>query len=244
MMRLTLSGPFGIAAALVLAACAAAPTRYYTLSSGALLTASTQATNQAAQSRTGSALIHFEVAPVGVPDRLARPQMVVRSESDGPSTRLDVLEQHRWSSPFDSELRDALATAIASRLGAVDVTRGGRLAGQPVYRVAVQLLHFAATLNQQVDASFGWTITRSDDGRNAICQTAASQAIGADMDELVQGVQRVVASAADRIAAQITQLQADRTAQCALKETPGRLSSGGRGVLPLLQRAPQHLAGT
>lgn len=208
--RTKLPGLLGCAAALALAACAAAPVRYYTLASAA----PGPAARQLARTPVGEAAIHFNIAPVGVPERLARPQMVVRSETSAASTRVDVLEQQRWSASFDSELRDALATAIALRLHGVDVTRGGGLPGHPVYRIAVRLRHFDATLDRQVNASFGWTITRSDDARHAICQSFAAEPVGAGMDELVQGIQRTVASAAERIAAQIADLQADRPAAC------------------------------
>lgn len=210
----------GCALALALAACAAAPVRYYTLAS----TAPPQAVRQVADVSGRKMPIHFDLASVGVPERLARPQMVVRSAADRGSTRVDVLEQQRWSSPFDSELRDALASAIASRLGAVDVTRGGQLPGHPVYRIAVRLRQFDAILDQRVNADFGWTITRSDDERNAICRSFDSEPVSAGMDGLVQGVQRAVANTADRIAAQIARLQDNRSAPCDSREAPGSAS--------------------
>jgi len=186
--------------------------------------------------------VHIEVAPVGVPERLARPQMVIRNDSDDPdsnrrgggrgdsdgaSTRVQVLEQHRWTSAFDSELRDAFAGAISTRAGAVDVTRGGRLPGQPVYRVAIRVRYLDAILDRQVDAGFGWTITRSDDSRSAICHAAVSQPIGAGMDELVQGIQQTVAAAAHRIAAQISQLQANGSATCEPVASPSASPAAG-----------------
>ncbi len=196
---------------LVLVACASTPVRYYTLAN------SLQPPAVPLQLKP---TIHFEMAPVGVPERLARPQMVVREDADASSTSVKVLEQQRWTSPFDSELRDAFGVAIAARLGAVDVTRGGHLPGHPVYRIAVQVRQFEATLGKEVDARFGWTITRSDDDRNAVCQALASQPVAAGMDELVQGIQRVVAITADRIAAQIVALQEGRPAPC-----PGPVSA-------------------
>ena len=203
-----------VLAALTLAACAAAPVRYYSLAGApqGRVTGPVDAGSAARQQ------IHFEVGPVGVPDRLAKPQMVVRDQGSeagaGASTRVRVLEQQRWSSSFDSELRDAFGNAIAARARAVDVTRGGRLPGHPVYRIAIRVQHYEAILDDQVRARFGWTITRSDDARSAICHVAVSAPGGKGLDDLVQGVQEIVGHAADRIAAQLLQLQASGSAAC------------------------------
>ncbi len=210
MRRLRLPGIAAIA--LVLAACTAPPVRYYSLAGvpNAPAAAGRPAGNAAARPQ-----IHIDVGPVGVPERLARPQLVVRGNgSDEASTRITVLEQQRWSSSFDSELRDAFGSAIAARAGAVDVTRGGRLPGHPVYRVAIRIQHFEAIVDDRVDARVGWTITRSDDTRNAICQAAVSAPAGKGIDDLVQGVQEVVALASDRIAGQLLELQAAGRASC------------------------------
>jgi uncharacterized lipoprotein YmbA len=209
---------------LVLVACAAAPVRYYTLANAAPPAPAAIST----LAPDGNARIQIELAPVGVPERLARPQIVVRSDADPSSTGVRLLEQQRWSSSFDSELRDSFGVAIAARLGAVDVTRGGHLPGLPVYRVAIQLRQFDATLDRQVDARFGWTITRSDDDRSAVCQAFASQPVAPGIDELVQGIQRAVAATADRIAAQIARLHEGRAVSC---EGPVGGSRAARGAV-------------
>jgi uncharacterized lipoprotein YmbA len=201
-----------IAAALAMAACAVPPVRYYSLAA----TPAPSATAASERPSGAGAQIHLEVGPVGVAERLAKPQIVIRSNGgDNDSARVQVLEQQRWSSTFDSELRDAFGSAIAARAGAVDVTRGGRLPGHPVYRIAIRLQYYEAILDQRVDARFGWTITRSDDTRNAICQVAVNAPAGKGLDDLVQAVQGVVAQAADRIAAQVLQLHATGKAACA-----------------------------
>jgi uncharacterized protein len=203
----------GAAVALALAGCAAPPVRYYSLAGvpvASAIPAAAPIANAAAARQ-----IHLDVGPVGVPERLARPQLVVRSNgSDAASTRVRVLEQQRWSSSFDSELRDAFGSAIAARAGAVDVTRGGRLPGHRVYRIAIRVQHFEAIVDDQVEARVGWTITRSDDTRSAICHAAVSAPAGKGIDDLVQGVQAVVAQASERIAGQLLELQATGRASC------------------------------
>ena len=171
-----------------LAGCASKPDNYYTL-------ASPVAAADAAPSTLGSAApLYIELAPVAVPERFARPQMVVRRPNG--SVQVDVLEQHRWASSFENELRDALASGIAGRLGALDVTRGGKQGSQPVWRIAVQLRQFDAVDGGRVDASFSWTLRRSDEARTVVCQLNLGEAVGSGMDAVAQGAQRVTSAGA------------------------------------------------
>ncbi|MDE2366002.1 MAG: membrane integrity-associated transporter subunit PqiC, partial [Betaproteobacteria bacterium] len=139
-------------AALLAAGCASVPeTRFYTLSvpPGSSETKIT--------SRDSSTPIFIDVLPVNVPERLARPQLVVRSAGAGPETQLFILEQDRWSSPFNYELRDAFVTGIANQTGAVNEARGTYAPDQPGYRIAIELGQFDAIVGDRVQARFGWT---------------------------------------------------------------------------------------
>jgi uncharacterized lipoprotein YmbA len=197
------------AALLALAGCASKPDNYYTL-------ASPVAAADAAPSTLGSAApLYIELAPVAVPERFARPQMVVRQP--GGSVQVEVLEQHRWASSFENELRDALASGIAGRLGALDVTKGGRQTSQPVWRIAVQLQQFDAVDGGRVDAGFSWTLRRSDDARTVVCQLNVGEAVGGGMDAVAQGAQRVTAAAAAAMARSVSAARANPGATaCAL----------------------------
>ena len=199
--RFAVCGIAAIAAASVLAGCSVTPTRFYTLA-----VPSAVGTSKA----VGSQNLYIEVPPIGVPERLARPQLVVRAQN----TRVDILEQDRWSSPFNYELHDALASGLANQLGAVDVTRGGRPSGSPGYRIAIDLREFDAAPGDKVRALFGWTITRSDDGRNASCQLAVTEPVSGGIDALVAGVQRAVAETVNGIAANVGTLATGNPTQC------------------------------
>ena len=94
------------------------------------------------------------------------------------------------------------------------MSSGGRLAGQPVYRVAVQLRQWEAVPNSRLEASFSWTIRRSDDARNIACQWSQSESVGPGMEALAQGAQRLTARAAQRMAASVAALDADAAAAC------------------------------
>src|SRR6186997_2546430 len=88
-------------AALLTAGCASAPeTRFYTLS------VRSESSEIKVLPRDSSIPIFIDILPVTVPERLARPQLVVRPKDSGPEAQLFILEQHHWSSPFNYELRD------------------------------------------------------------------------------------------------------------------------------------------
>ena len=184
------------AAAVLVAGCASPPDRYFTLAAPAAPVAPVVAVPAA-----GTPMF-IELAPVAMAERLARPQMLVRKApaSGGASAEVELLEQHRWASSFENEMRDALASGIAARLGAVDLTKGGRQPAQPAWRIAVQLQNFDAVENSRVDAAVSWTVRRSDGERSTTCQWSGSEPVGSGIDALAQGAQRVTAKAAEAIA--------------------------------------------
>ncbi|MFJ3058300.1 membrane integrity-associated transporter subunit PqiC [Herbaspirillum sp. NPDC087042] len=199
----------GALAAALLAACGSSPpTQFYTLSAPLQAGTSSRTASQGAQT-------FIEMMPVAVPDRLARPQLVVRSDA----TRVEVLEQDRWSSPFNNELRDALAAGVTSQLGAIDVSRTGRPADQASYRINVELRAYDAARSGQVEAAFAWTITRSDDRRSTACRlTVAEPVAGAANADVVLATQKVVARVVQAIAGDVRALQAGQGGQCSLSE--------------------------
>ena len=122
----------------------------------------------------------------------------------------------RWTSSFNNELHDTLANGIAAQLGAVDVKHGGRLAGQAVYRIAVDLRQFDAISGDRVNAAFGWTVTRSDDGHAASCQATYSVPVGTGggTEALVMAMQKTVAMASTAIAATVDGIRSGAGASC------------------------------
>jgi uncharacterized lipoprotein YmbA len=136
--------------------------------------------------------------------------MVVGRQSG--SVQVDVLEQHRWAASFENELRDALAGGIAARLGALDVTKGGRQTSQPVWRIAVQVRQFDAVDGGRVDAGFSWTLRRSDETRTMVCQLNVGEAVAGGIDAVAQGAQRVTAAAAAAIARSVSAARANPAA--------------------------------
>ncbi|HVW63919.1 MAG TPA: PqiC family protein [Nitrosospira sp.] len=196
------------AAVLLGAGCASIPeTRFYTL-------AEPSGSSEASDSRLplSSSPVFIDVMPVNVPERLARPQLVIRTK--GQASQLLILEQDRWSSHFNHELRDAFATRIASRIGAINETRGRREPGQPAYRIAIELNRVDAVLGGAVNARFGWTITRTTDSRGAACYSELSEPVSAGIDGVVEGVRRAVSQVAEEISRNLSELDTGQAVVC------------------------------
>jgi uncharacterized protein len=205
--------PFVFAALLagaLLAGCASEPTRFYTLA----LPVQLQAGGTASAASVLPAPLIIEFAPLGVPDQLARPQFVVRHAGADASAKVEVLEDYRWSSSFDLELRDALANGVAQRLGAVNTTLSGRATGQQAWRISLQVHGFDAIQDQRVDMSLTWSMQRTDGGASSTCEWSASEPVASGIDALAQGAQRLTARAADAIAGHVAALQARKTPDC------------------------------
>ena len=200
--RVGLAATLCLTAMMLATGCANSPDRYYTLA------------EPVAETPLPSASGTFiDVAPLAMPERLARPQLVVRR--GGASTaEVALLEQHRWTSSFESELRDALGAGIAARLGAVDVTKGARLAGAPVWRIAVQLQRLDLVEGERADASFSWTVRRADVERGTACQWRGSEPAAGGIDALALGARRLTGSVSAQIARHVQALQADPAAAC------------------------------
>jgi uncharacterized lipoprotein YmbA len=154
--------------------------------------------------------------PVMVPERLARPQLVIGIK--GQESQLLILEQARWSSHFGQELRDALAAAIADEIGAINEIRGSRPPNQTVYRIAIVLSQFDATLDDRVNARFDWTITHAAQANSVACSLGISEAAGASIESMVKGTRRVVATVAKRISDNLLGLNEGGAATCRPEE--------------------------
>lgn len=182
--------------------------RFYSLAGSNLANSTTENT-------AATAPIAIEVLPINVPERLKRPQLVLNSNN---TAQLKILEQDRWSSSFNDELQDAFVSGLSQQLNAVDISRGGRLANQPAYRIAIVLQQYNATPGQQVNANFGWTITRLNgdirEYKALSCQATFSQTVGNGVNDVVRGIQATVVEATQAIAANVNSLNKGETGKC------------------------------
>ncbi len=208
-MSLTKSRALIVALTIALAACATPATvRFYTLSN--------QMQNKPA-GVSNTTPIAIEVLPVRVPERLKRPQLVITSKN---VSQIKILEQDRWSSAFNDELHDAFVSGITNQLGAIDISRSGRVANQPIYRISIALQQFNATPGEQVQTNFAWTVRRlnadssSGDMPSLSCQSIISKTVTSDINAVVIGLQEAVADVTKAISTNVTSLNTGRNTTC------------------------------
>jgi uncharacterized lipoprotein YmbA len=201
-----------IAAATLLAACASPEPRLYTLAQGAeastapmtgsVVTVANAANAANAAGTTALAAasqpIWIEVAPVRVPERLNRRQLVVR---DGAGDELTLLEMSRWSSPLPDELRDALSQRLQVVLGAVDIYQQGLSDVQPLFRITTDVIRMDAQLGQRAGTTINWTVRRLPDGKMVAGRTQADLPAPGGVDGVVAAYRQAVADTATDIAA-------------------------------------------
>lgn len=201
MKRLALASVLaGAVAAAMLAGCASPEPRYYTLAQGA--GAATPPTVAAPSANT----LWLEVAPVRVPERLNRPQLVVR-DGNGSDAGLRLLDLARWSAPLPDELRDALSQRLQATLGAVDTYQQGLSDVQPLYRITTEVLHLDADVGQRAGATINWTVRRLPDGKVVSGRSQAELPAPGAVEGVVAAYREIVAGTAADIAAGVQSLR-------------------------------------
>ncbi|RDU94995.1 PqiC family protein [Trinickia dinghuensis] len=197
--RLTLYGRplagFAACAALLGAAllpgCASTPSsRFYTLGGES----PTEHAAAAGQATTPPFLI--EVPTVDVPTQVARNQLVVRDSA----TRVTVLEQERWASPPADELRRALSSDLAAKLGTFDVFGSPHPQNVPVYRIAVNVGRFESWPGSRAVLDAVWSVHSLRTQTVVTCRSVETEAVGPGYDALVDGHRRAVGALSDAIA--------------------------------------------
>ncbi|WP_197388430.1 membrane integrity-associated transporter subunit PqiC [Ralstonia pseudosolanacearum] len=191
---LRLAGVAGAAA--LVGACASPEPTLHTLSLRAAAPAPEAARIQRA----------FRLSGVRVPERLDKPQIVLRTSD----SQVQELEQQRWAAPFGSELRDALSAELADGLSAVDVGSATAPAGVPLYRISADVQRFDARPAREVSALVTWHVARdaATPGSALTCQTTLAEPAGGEIDAVVTATQGVVRQWSQRIAESVRSLEA------------------------------------
>ncbi len=184
------------AAAALMGACASPEPTLHTLSLRAAAPASEAVRIQRA----------FRLSGVRVPERLDKPQIVLRTSD----SQVQELEQQRWAAPFGSELRDALSAGLADALAAVDVGGATAPAGVPLYRISADVQRFDARPAQDVSALVTWRVSRDATAPDSAltCQATLTEPTGREVDAVVTATQGVVRQWSQRIAESVRSLEA------------------------------------
>jgi len=195
--------------------CTSAPVRYYTL------TPAPDETSPASETT-----IAIDVRVVHTPPQLNRAELMVRT---GP-TELTLLENERWASPVNDEIKDALRIELQRRL---DRTTGLRAFAKLALDIDVQQLE--ADLGRYVLLEASWSATlsatdrRSNGARLTACTFRADEKIHTGYAGIVEGYQREIAALADAIVAVLTTPASGIDAPCQKSIEDSAGGSGRKG---------------
>jgi uncharacterized lipoprotein YmbA len=202
----------GVAAGALLAACASAPLRYYTLvapadeSAGGLAAPADQA-----PAPLVAPALPFELLPVGVPAQVDQPQLVVREGGQG----VALLGSERWIAPLGDEVRSALSADLARALHSADVS-GLPGNDQPLLRIKLDLRRFDSAPGSYalIEAAWSVRLLHGAQPSTLACTSRVSEAVGPGYPALVQGHQRAIARLATQIAGVARALGAGQAPTC------------------------------
>jgi uncharacterized lipoprotein YmbA len=194
--------------------CTSAPVRYYTLTPPP-----PDKTLPAAETT-----FSIDVRVVHTPPRLNRSELMVRT---GP-TEVTLLENERWASPVNDEIKDAVRLELQRRLG--------HMAGlRPEFAkltLDIDVQHLEAEFGRHALLEASWSATlsaigqRSNGARATTCTFQADEKIRTGYAGIVEGYQREIAALADAIVAELTSSASGIDASCQ-KSIDG--SAGGSG---------------
>jgi uncharacterized lipoprotein YmbA len=184
-----------------LAACASAPTHFYTLQHSAAAPA--QATGAAPA-------FLIDVLPVAVPAQVDQPQLLVRQSEQ----RVAVLDNERWAAPLAAELRGAFAADLVDALGTRDMHGLAHPQAVPVYRIQLDIRRFDSWPGRHALIEADWSIRGEAERALVTCTSSTSENVEPAYDALVQGHQRAVARIAEDIAAVLRNIRAGAVPAC------------------------------
>ncbi|WP_321800070.1 PqiC family protein [Caballeronia sp. J97] len=180
-----------LGAAAMLAACASPTSRFYTLGGG-----------DARSVPSSSTAFYFELAPVDMPQQVAKNQLVVQTSP----AQVRVLEEERWASLPGDEVRRALSADLTQRLGAIDVYGTPHPESVPVYRVKVNVRRFESWPGSQAVIDAVWSVRAAGSDIVLTCRTVAEERVDAGYDALVDGHRKAVDELASAISAGVRSL--------------------------------------
>jgi uncharacterized lipoprotein YmbA len=185
----------------VCVSCTSAPVRYYTL------TPPLDKTLPALQTT-----LVIDVRVVHTVPQLNRSELMVRT---GP-TEMTLLENERWASPVNEEIKDALRLELRRRLDRVS----GLGPAFSKLTLDIDVQHLEAELGRYALLEASWSATLSATGQRSngpwatSCAFQADEKIQAGYAGMVEGYQREIGALADAIVAVLTGPASSSGAAC------------------------------
>jgi uncharacterized lipoprotein YmbA len=181
--------------------CTSAPVRYYTLTPTADKTLPASETT-----------LIIDVRVLHLPPQINRAELMVRT---GP-TEVTLLENERWASPVNDEIKDALRLELRRRLG--------RMSGLPPafakLTLDIDVQHLEAEFGRYALIEASWSAALSAPDQRSVgvrvttCTFQADENIHSGYAGMVEGYQRDIAALADAIAAVLTSPAGGGDAPC------------------------------
>lgn len=180
----------GALLAALLVACASPASRFYTLTGAAPVPAT-----------SGPSVA---VGPIAIPAMVDRPEIVVIVAPN----EVWPDEFNRWAAPLADAFGLALAQDLAANLRTPRVTLAAATAGEPEYRVAVEVQRFDSVTGSHALQDTVWTVRRARDGAARTGRTTVREAAGPGYEALAAAHSRALAQLGLDVAQAITALAA------------------------------------
>jgi uncharacterized lipoprotein YmbA len=196
--------------------CTSAPVRYYTLTPPPEKTLPASETTLA-----------IDVRVVHTPPQLNRSELMVRTGT----TEVTLLENERWASPVNDEIKDALRLELRRRLSRIT----GLRPDFTTLTLDIDVQHLEAELGRYALLEVHWGATlsitgrRSNGARATPCTFQAEEKIHTGYAGMVEGYQREIAALADAIAAGLADPATGIDAPCQ-KSSEGSAGESGSQV--------------
>ena len=181
--------------------CTSAPVRYYTLIPAPDIALPASKTSVA-----------IDVRVIHTLPQLNRSELMVRT---GP-TEVTLLENERWASPVNDEIKDAVRLELRRRLGRM--TELGPAFTKLTLDIDVQRLEAELGRHALLEASWSAALSATDQRSNGTgvttCTFQADEKIHTGYAGMVEGYQREIAALADAIVAVMTSPASGIDASC------------------------------
>jgi hypothetical protein len=181
--------PALLLAALVLAGCSSPPkTNFYTLSPAAA----------PARAEAKAPAYSVAIGPVGIPESLDRPQLVLRAGAN----QVTVSEFERWAGPLKNEIALAIAENLKSRLSGASVFTYPQGLGADV-SVSVDVQRFDSVLGEAATVEVVWQVRPAKGAARDGRSLAREDVAGPGYEALVAAHGRALAAVGGEIAAAV-----------------------------------------